>query len=592
MKLSDYVADFLLLQGVNRGYFMIGGALGHIADSCHRKGIELVTMHHEQAAAFAAEGQAIVSSNIGFAMATSGPGATNLVTGIGSAYFASLPVLYITGQVNTTESNQSGKRRQVGFQETDIVSMIDTVTKYSVQVRDPDTIAYHLEKACFMARHGRKGPVLIDLPFNVQGADIDLKKIKHFIGSKEHSVLSETIRPASSAVSKVTALISAARRPLILVGHGIKLSQAEEELSRLVERTGIPVVSSLMATDVFPNDNPLYFGFIGTYGQRYSNFAVANCDLLLVLGSRLDSRQVGVKSKFFAPMAKLVHVDIDPNELNASVSEAISVEADVKVFLHDLLPALASTNDLSEWLSYLAWLKDSYPEVVQKTEGNQIDPVFALRTLSLKSGRCSFVAVDVGSNQMWFAQAWSVQKGQTVSTNGGMGPMGYSLPAAIGASVSASGAMALAITGDGGLQINIQELQTIKRRNLPIKIIVLNNNCLGMLTQFQTENFEGRLIGSVEGYDAPDFMKVAQAYGIPSLRTSDKKSLGKDMDWLLSQEGPGLLEVVIPRNFWVLPKSVYSRPVFDMKPFLERAELERALKYVDQKKIKELEKEK
>lgn len=585
MKLSDYVIDFLKENEIDHGYFMIGGALGHIADSCHRNGIQLFTMHHEQAAAFAAEGQAIVTSKIGFAMATSGPGATNLITGIGSAYFASLPVLYITGQVNTFESNLSGKRRQAGFQETDIISMIKNVTKYAVLVDDPKTIAYHMEKAVFLARNGRMGPVLIDLPFNIQGADIDPSHLAHFKGSDEEKALLSKDEFPKDVFERIAGMIKAAERPLILVGHGAKLSHCEEQVIELARVAKIPVVSTLLGTDVFPNDNPLYFGFIGTYGQRFSNFAVANSDLLIVLGSRLDSRQTGVKWDFFAPMAKIIHVDADTNELGATVHETVSIKGDCRRFLSAFLRELKPQKERSEWVKFLLWLKKTYPEVKQDIASGAISPIEAIRMISSKSDSPIFVAADVGSNQMWFAQAWTARKGHVIATNGGMGPMGYSLPVSIGACLSSPGMTAISFCGDGGMQINIQELQTLKRHKLPVKIVILNNNSLGMLTQFQTENFEGRLIGSVEGYDAPDFVKVASAYGIPSRRSSKSSSLPGDIDWLLSGKGPALLEVMIPRNFWVLPKSVFSRPVYDMKPFLGEEELKKALKYVDTKKI-------
>lgn len=583
MKLSDYVIEHVSSQGISHGFFIIGGALGHIADSCSRKGFPLYTMHHEQAAAFAAEGQAIATREPGLAMATSGPGATNLVTGMGSAYFASIPVLFITGQVNTYESNMTGKRRQVGFQETDIIAIAKSITKYAVQVRKPETVAYHLEKALFLAMNGRMGPVLLDIPFDVQRAEIEPKKLRHFIGSAEHRKLEQKLsgEPAPVLVKRAASMIEKAERPVIIAGHGVRLSGAEKNLLKLAEKRSIPIVCSLMGTDAIPNGHPLFYGFIGTYGNRYSNFAIANSDLALVLGARLDSRQVGVMSKSFAPMAKIIHVDIDGEELGASVKEDLSVHADINKFLQKLLPLVKPATPNGEWLAFLESLKKKYPKVEQEIGHDEIDPVSAVAALSEAAEECDTVAVDVGSNQMWFAQGWKVQKGQKVITNGGMGPMGYSLPAAIGFSISCGMKRVWVVSGDGGMQLNIQEFQTLARHKVPVKIMVLNNRALGMLTQFQTENFEGRLIGSRVGYDAPDFVKVARAYGLDAERVEKMSGLKEKVEWLERVEGPALLEVIIPWNHWVLPKAVFNRPVYDMRPFLDRAEYRRDLKYVD-----------
>ena len=274
MKLSDYVVGYLQSQGISHGYFMIGGAIGHLADSCARKGFRLYTLHHEQSAAFAAEGQAAITKNAGVAMATSGPGATNLVTGIGSAYFSSQPIVFLTGQVNTFESNLDGKRRQVGFQETDIVSIAKCITKYAKQVTDPSTIAYEVEKAFFIAKSGRTGPVLLDLPFNVQSAEIDPAVQQHFIGSIEHAKLCEKPLPSRAALDKIISLLQSSKRPIVLLGHGAKLSGAEGKVHKFVEQANVPVVATLMGTDVVENENPLYFGFIGTYADRHSNLSL------------------------------------------------------------------------------------------------------------------------------------------------------------------------------------------------------------------------------------------------------------------------------------------------------------------------------
>lgn len=583
-KLTDFTVDFLSNQGLAHGYFIIGGALGFLADACARKNFKLYTTHHEQAAAFAAYGQAATTRGFGLAMATSGPGATNLITGVGSAYFNSLPVVFITGQVNQSESNLTLARRQVGFQETDIVSIIRPITKYAVQVTDASRMQYELEKAFFIAKNGRMGPVLLDIPLDIQKAEIDEGKLLHFIGSQEHAkMLSIAPKPDSAQLSHVAKLISSSSRPILLVGHGARLSNAEGALLQFAQKSQIPVVASLMGTDCIDNSHPLYHGFIGTYGMRHSNFALANSDLIIVIGARLDSRQIGVQAGKFAPGAKIIHVDIDSTELGASVKDEIKVHMDAKGFLEGMLPLVPKHSGRGEWLFYLDFLKKNYPHDVQDV-GEGISPLSAISTLSDAASEGDVACVDVGSHQMWFAQSWKVKKGQCVLTDGGMGPMGFSVPAAIGATLS-GGKPSWVVVGDGSMQINIQELQTLVRHNVPLKIMVINNNSLGMLTQFQSENFQGRLIGSVDGYSAPDFAKVAAAYGIPSARVQKHSELAQKVAWLASQKGPALLDVIIPTSFWALPKSNFNRPVYDMKPLLPLDELKKALKYVDEKEL-------
>jgi len=573
MDLSDYVVEYAASKGIRNGFFMIGGAVAHLVDAFYRKKFNLYTMHHEQAAAFAAEADATTSRRIGLAMATSGPGATNLVTGIASAYFASIPVLFLTGQVNTYESNIDGRRRQVGFQETDIVRMVSHVTKFAVMVNRPETVVYNLEKAIWLASSGRFGPVLLDLPFNVQKTDIDPAAQVRFIGSEEHMKMAELPRAQKRMLTEVSAKIISAQRPVILAGHGTRLSNAENLLGEFSKKSSIPVVTSLLATDCIAHSEPLFYGFIGTYAQRYSNFALANADLIIVLGSRLDSRQIGADFKSFAPGASIIHVDIDKNEQKTGIGrEYVFINSDVSDFLRDILPLIPESGSRENWAGFLSALKMRYPRVVQGIGENEIDPVAAIEELSMHAHEGDAVTVDVGSNQMWFAQGWKAKKNQTIMSNGGMGPMGWALPAAIGASLSRNKANAWMVSGDGGMQINIQELQTVKRNNLPIKMVVLNNNALGMLKQFQSENYEGRLAGSVDGYDSPDFAKIASAYGITSMKVSGKAELKGAFSWLSGLDCAGLVELKIPKNYMVYPKASYNRPVHDMKPVLGRDE--------------------
>src|SRR3990170_2147926 len=320
MKLSDYVIDFLVKQDVHHIFEFIGGAITHLIDSTYgRDDIHCVSVHHEQAGAFAAEAYARMNGKLGVAMATSGPGALNLITGIGSCYFDSVPCLFITGQVNTYEYKFDRPVRQIGFQETDIVSVVKPLTKYAELIVDPEKIRFHLEKAVYLAQQGRPGPVLLDIPMNIQRSQIEPEKLVSFLDSDEYRSLHKSTVCDDKKIQSVIEHITKAQRPVILAGGGVRTAGATEAFSRLVEITGIPVVTSLMGLDVMPHDHPAFFGMIGAYGNRYSNLALANSDLLLILGSRLDSRQTGTRQDTFARAAKKIHVDIDPHELNAKI---------------------------------------------------------------------------------------------------------------------------------------------------------------------------------------------------------------------------------------------------------------------------------
>ena len=351
MKLSDYVIDFLAENNVRHIFEVIGGAITHLVDSTYnRKDITCITTHHEQAAAFAAESYSRVSQNIGVSMATSGPGATNLITGIGSAFFDSIPCMYITGQVNTYEYKFDRDCRQLGFQETDIVSIVKPITKYAFMITDQNSIKYQLQKAIFLAKSGRPGPVLIDIPMDIQRAQINPKDLSDFYQSEEYNNIKDKLKKNNghSNINLILDHIKQSERPVVLIGGGIRCSGASEELFEFIQKTRIPVVSSLMGLDAFPHNHPAFFGMIGAYGNRYSNLAVANSDLLIVLGSRLDIRQTGTKPETFATKAKIIHIDIDENELDSKVKSYLSINLDLKLFLSDINKQLnPEVNDFS-----------------------------------------------------------------------------------------------------------------------------------------------------------------------------------------------------------------------------------------------------
>ena len=568
MKLSDYVVEFLAANDIDHIFEVCGGAVTHLLDSLYgRKDIKVVSMHHEQAASFAAEAYSRTTGNLGVAMATSGPGATNLITGIGSCYFDSIPALFITGQVNTDEFKFSRPVRQVGFQETDIVNIIKPITKYSVLVRTPSLIRYHLEKAAFLALSGRPGPVLVDIPMDVQRANINISKLKRFKRPAPYKKTNET------DVAKAAKLIKSAKRPVILAGGGIRISGAQDQLMKLTEKCGIPVVTSLLGKDSFPNNGAGYMGMIGTYGNRYANLAVANADLVLALGTRLDTRQTGNLPATFAREAVIIHVDVDRHELNHKRKANLAINCDVGMFLELLNKQIKDfdKNRLNKWREALSVYKKGFSEKHQTQD--RIEPSAFFDKLSKYLPGQAIISADIGQNQMWAAQSLEVRGKQRFLTQGGMGAMGSSLSFGIGAAFADPGALQIVITGDGGFQLNIQELQTVIEYNLPIKIIMLNNRCYGMVRQFQEQYFNSRLQSTVVGYSAPDFQKVVSAYGIRVEKLSDPLEIDPALKRMFGDRKAFFLEVEINGESKVLPKLSINRPIEEQEPLLKKEEL-------------------
>lgn len=575
MKLSDYVVGVLAGEGVHHVFEVIGGAVAHLLDSMHgRTDIRCISVRHEQAAAFAAEGVARYTGNLGVAMATSGPGATNLITGIGSAFFDSAPCLYITGQVNTYEYKYDRPVRQIGFQETDIVSIVRPIVKYTALVDDPLRIRYELEKATHLARAGRPGPVLLDIPMNVQRAEIDPDTLLPFYGSPEHKDTAETPSPSKEDLQETMELLVAARRPVVLAGGGSRLAGASGALERLADRCGVPVTVTLMGLDAISHDHPSFCGMVGAYGNRYSNLVVANADFLLIVGSRLDTRITGTRPSSFARGARIVHVDVDPDELGQKITTARCVRSDAKAFLAALVDTLpAPSKDLEPWKERIGRWKLRYPTTPAAPSPGILDPNRFVRLLSGGASGEAIVAVDVGQHQMWVAQSFALKGNQRILISGGMGSMGFALPAAVGACLASAGRETIVVAGDGGFQMNIQELQTVVHHGLPLKMVVMNNRSLGMVRQFQETYFDGRLQSTVIGYSAPDFVKVAKAYGIPAARVRTERGARASLRRMFAEKGPFLLEVELGQQTQVNPKLLVNRPIEDMFPFLSRGEL-------------------
>lgn len=621
VKCARYVAEFLAREGAAHVFEMAGGAIAHLLDAVHEHpALTAVSMHHEQAAAFAAEGYArslageAEPKRLGAAMATSGPGALNLLTGIGSCYFDSVPCLFLTGQVNTYEYKFDEPVRQNGFQETDIVRVAAPLVKHAELVADASRIRYALEKAAYVARSGRPGPVLLDLPMDVQRAEIEPDSLESYYESEEYRAAeAEAARLEAGleeAVGRTLERLRRSSRPLVLAGGGVRSAGAVPALREWLERAGLPAAASLMGLDALPSDappseapssaappsaapssaalpsdaqpsggspagGPPILGLIGTYGHRYANLAVANCDLLLALGTRLDTRQTGTNPRLFAREAELVHVDIDAVELGRKIAPAVAAHGDVGSFLRRLLARWpAEGADAAAWEPWKAALRKYRESLPTGGPGfaasGPIDPNRFMERLGGCAGEDDIVCLDVGQHQMWASQSFPLGGKRRMLNAGGMGAMGFGLPAAIGAALANPGRRVIVIAGDGGIQVNVQELETLARLRLPIRVVVLNNRSLGMVRQFQDTNFQGRLGSTVHGYGCPDLIAVARAYGLPAWRIGCWEEADPALGALFAEEGPSFAEVAIDPRADVRPKLGVGKPPEDMDPPLDR----------------------
>ena len=563
MKVSDYIATTLEKKGVSVVFEMIGGMITHIIDSLHQKTkINIVSLRHEQSAGFAAEAVGRLSGVPGIALATSGPGATNLVTAIASCFFDSTPTIFITGQVNISELSLDLPIRQQGFQETDIVSIAKPITKWATLVEDAEQIPSVFEKAFSLATSGRPGPVLIDIPMNVQRMDIN-------------PVVQKSHLPSSGFVEKIDfhdqlkSSLSRSERPLLLLGGGVRTSGSIEFCRELVNVLGIPVVYSLLGVDILPYSHPLRVGLIGTYGNRWANMALMQSDCLLVLGSRLDVRQTGADADSVSKDRNIFHVDCDHGQLNNRVKADYTLVSQLKPAIKSIIESISVEIRRTQWLNKLNQLACTYNDKSELVGCVGINPNQFIHSLSEASKPAKTFLADVGKHQMWTAQSIELSQDQRLLLSGGLGAMGFALPASIGSAFSTNQPV-VCIVGDGGFQCNIQELEAISHHQLPIKIVILNNNSLGMVGQFQEDYFDSRMQSTVWGYSAPNFKSVGQAYKIASKEISSIEEIDSALDWLWEYPTkPCILDVSIDLNTKVFPKAAYGRKIDDMDPVIK-----------------------
>lgn len=565
MKASDAVAQFLIAHQVQTCFELVGGMITHLLDSFAQNGrFNIISMHHEQAAAFAAEGVARQSKGktIALAMGTSGPGATNLLTGIGSCWFDSVPCLFITGQVNTHELRGVRPVRQQGFQELDIVEVAKTLTKYAVRIDSPGDLLPQLHHALTTAFSGRLGPVLLDIPNDVQRADIPERLVEKWLNKP--LVYADAMAINADDLNALKAYCKEAKRPLICIGGGARWSDAMDEWLASADKLNIPYVSTLMGHERVIARG-MYMNMLGSYGNREANWAVQNCDLLIVLGARLDVRQTGSDTKDFARHAKIVQIDIDRFQLENRIRADLSICATADSFFKTFLLDTASFPHLDAAWTQALLIKRNNAQVNEYPEW-EISPsdIFTQLNQRLSNQALDYIC-DVGNHQMWAAQSIRLSPGQAIHHSGGMGAMGFALPTAIGVALQ-SQKKAIVITGDGSLQINIQELDTISRLGLDITLIVMNNTALGMVKHFQDMYFNGRNQSTQQGYSSPSFTQVAKAYGIESHCIHSIEAFDNMLNLIAVNKKPLLIEIMMPEATECRPRLAFGSKLDDQLP--------------------------
>ena len=588
MKLSDYVLEFVSSLGVRDVFLLPGGGCMHLVDSLGRNdNLNPVCFLHEQAAAIAADAYSQYTNNIGVALVTTGPGGTNAITGIAGSWIDSVPVMIISGQAKRNDMMTGRGVRQMGVQEVDIVSIVKSITKYTVTVMEPETIRYHLEKAIYLARNGRPGPVWIDIPLDVQGAIINEAALKGF--DPQIAKNPEKEKYLGIQISKAIDLLNRAKRPVILAGNGIRLSGAKEDFLKLIKKLQIPVLTTWKAIDFLAETDPLYFGRPGSIAHRGANFVQQNSDWIAVIGARLDLAQVGFNYQSFARDAKKIIVDIDQAEINKLDMEIdVPICADASAFIKEFTGQSnkVTKRDRGEWITKCFYWKNKYPVVLpeHKKPDHYVNTYHLVDVLSEvmiaddvlvpgSSGSCSEITL----------QAFRVKEGQRILNSPGLGAMGFGLPASIGACLASGRKRTITIIGDGGLQHNIQDLETVARFGLPIKIFILNNNGYASIRTMQDNHFNANYIccdpGS--GLTFPKLERIANAYKIAFKRLDKSENLKHQVRHVLEEKDPVLCEVFVDPKLLTAPKlssevksdgRIVSKPLEDLWPFLDREE--------------------
>ena len=583
MKVSDYIFDYIASLGVKHVFYLPGGGAMHLDDSLgHHKDLTPVCMLHEQPCSIAAEAYARISEGFGVCVVTSGPGATNAITGLAGAWLDATPVIFLSGQAKRADLVNGQGIRQFGIQEIGIVELVKSVTKYAVQVRDAQEIRYELEKATALAKAGKPGPVWLDIPLDIQASQVDPSSLRPY-----DEVL-PTYPCADADIQATIGLLNQSERPLILLGHGIRLAKAIPEMNRLIEKLHIPVMTTWNGVDLVSDDNPLFFGRPGAVGHRHANFIQQNADFVLTIGTRLNLLSTGYDFDSFLRHAKHVMVEIDAYEMQkCSVHPDLAIHADAKSFLEKMLAAADQIADKPReaWWHYCRDMKAKYPLFIpeQTPEGEGVNTYTLANTVSEKMTgddiyqfTSSGTAVDIPMYTLRF------KKGQRAFTTKGLASMGFDLSACIGSCLAGNRRRTICITGDGGFMMNVQELATLRQLALPVKIFILCNEGYGMIYNSQAGNFK-RLTGCTRdsGLVLPDIRKVVEAFGVKCFSVERESELSRVVDETLAFDGPAICTVkiyigqkIMPRqtNYMKPDGQMASRPLEDMSPLLDRDE--------------------
>lgn len=584
IKVSDYIVEFLEKQGVKHIFMLPGGMAMHINDSVgYAKSLKPIFMLHEQACTFAAESYARITNNLGVVCTTCGPAATNTLTGVACSWIESTPLLVITGQVKRADLAQDPNLRQLGVQEVNIVDMARSITKYCKLITDPDTIKYELEKAVYLCKEGRPGPVLLDIPVDVQACKIDESILTGF---KPPQVNDYKI--SDSDIQMVISKIEKAKRPVFYVGAGVNIASAANDFRKLAEKLNIPVLVHWNGMNLLESEHPLYMGHPGAVGQRAANFILQNSDLLITIGTRLALLQTGYNFAGYAKNAFHVMVDIDMAELNKpTLHPDLKIQGDAGIFIRKLLSADIYPNDYTRWIARGKKWNKRYPSLNPDwlKDSNYVNSFYFVDELSRQmKAEDVYCGGRAGTCVDAVIQAFNVKRGQGVYVTKGLSSMGNGLPAAIGAAY-ATGRKVIIVNGDGGFVMNIQELEVIRRDNLPIKIFVLDNQGYSTVRNTQTNVFDSHFVGcnAASGLTVGNIKGVAEAYGIKTFVLKHSENLKSTVSDVLNYDGPALCMVwvdpaqpIIPRqaNYKTPEGQITSRPLEDMRPLLDRKELE------------------
>lgn len=549
---AEWLINSLKKAKVDIIYGYPGGAVLPLYDALYDSGMTHILARHEQGAIHAAEGYARITGKAGVVVVTSGPGATNVVTGLADALADSLPLVVITGQVATSVIGTDA------FQEADVVNMTSPITKHSFQIRDAADIPTIVAQAFTIAETGRKGPVVIDFPKDMMTTVVAQLKPEQALATYKVATT-----PPSEAIIEVAQLLATSKQPVILAGAGINFASAKSELTEFSNKNNIPVVNTLLGLGNISPDEPLAFGMAGMHGSYAANRAIYECDLLIAIGARFDDRLVGNQAHF-AKDAHIVHIDIDPSEINKVFPADIGIVADAKASLHALLTAVEQPTDYTAWVNRLQAYAERHPYGYSTSDTAAIKPQQVIEMISsLTEGR-AIVATDVGQHQMWTAQYYQFKEEHALISSGGLGTMGFGLPAAIGGKFAQPNRQVVAIVGDGGFQMTLQELALLTEFKLDIKVIILNNASLGMVKQWQTQFYDERYSESV--FDGqPDFVKLAEAYGIQGKRITQSEQLAEQLAAVFATEGPVVVDVHIAQMETVTPMVPPGKGIHQME---------------------------